>query len=159
MDTLLNSFSFGRLPVELDKVELNLSFMSDGTMNMVEVNTPSLYNPENFARQRKATFPDVDFGPYMADLQRRIKRAWFSPKGEEMKRVVVVFKLGSKGELVDLRLDHSSGSPTADEAAMNALRQSQFRPLPEGSKAPIAIQFTFDYSVYSGGGRGVFKQF
>lgn len=159
IDTLLGSFTFVRLPAELEKIELNLSFMSDGNMNMVEISTPSLWDPENFVRKRKAAFPDVDFGPYMADLQRRIKRAWFPPKGEEMKRVVVVFRLGAHGELLDLRLDHSSGSPAADEAAMNAMRQSKFRPLPEGAKAPIDIQFTFDYSVYSGGGRGVFRQF
>ncbi len=52
---------------------------------------------------------DVDFGPYMADLQRRIKRAWFPPKGNESKRVVVIFKVHRGGELSNLRLDHSSG--------------------------------------------------
>lgn len=159
IDNLLESFNFNRLPSDLEKIELNLSFMSDGSMNMVEVKTPSLHDPESFARKRKAAFPDVDFGPYMADLQRRIKRGWFPPKGEEGKRVVVVFKLGAQGELVDLRLDHSSGSATADEAALNAMRHAAFRPLPEGAKAPIDIQFTFDYNVYSGGGRGVFRQF
>ena len=47
---------------------------------------------------------DVDFGPYMADLQRRIKRAWFPPKGNESKRVVVLFKVHKQGELSNLRL-------------------------------------------------------
>ena len=30
-----------------------------------------------------------DYKPYMLDLQRRIKRAWFPPKGDESKKVVV----------------------------------------------------------------------
>ena len=51
---------------------------------------------------------DIDFGPYMTDLQRRIKRAWFPPKGNESKRVVVIFKVHKGGELSNLRLDHSS---------------------------------------------------
>src|SRR5271170_2228515 len=32
---------------------------------------------------------DVDFRPYMAGLERRIKRSWFPPKGEESRRVAV----------------------------------------------------------------------
>ena len=45
----------------------------------------------------------------MADLQRRIKRAWFPPHRQEDRRVVVVFKIHRNGELSDLRLSKSSG--------------------------------------------------
>ncbi len=95
---------------------------------------------------------DVDFGPYMADLQRRIKRAWFPPRGQESRRVVVIFKVHSGGELSDLRIDKSSGVATADQAALEAVRNAApFRPLPNGAPSVVDIQFTFDYNVFSGG--------
>ena len=101
-----------------------------------------------------------DFGPYMADLQRRIKRAWFPPKGNESKRVVVIFKVHRGGELSNLRLDHASGVAVADQAALKAVENAApFRPLPPGSADDVDIQFTFDYNVFSGGGSGLFRKF
>jgi TonB family protein len=103
---------------------------------------------------------DVDFGPYMADLQRRIKRAWFPPKGNESKRVVVIFKVHRGGELSNLRLEHSSGVAIADNAALKAVENAApFRPLPAGASDDVDIQFTFDYNVFTGGGGGSFRRF
>ncbi len=97
---------------------------------------------------------DIDFGPYMADLQRRIKRAWFPPKGNESKRVVVIFKIHSHGELSNLRIDKSSGVPIADTAGLKAVQNAApFRPLPEGAPDDIDVQFTFDYNVFGGAGQ------
>ena len=102
---------------------------------------------------------DVDFGPYMADLQRRIKRAWFPPKGNESKRVVVVFKIHKGGELSNLRLERGSGVAIADQAALKAVENAApFRPLPAGASDDVDIQFTFDYNVFQGGS-GVFRRF
>ncbi len=101
---------------------------------------------------------DVDFGPYMADLQRRIKRAWFPPKGMETKVVTAVFKVHQQGELSDLKLHKSSGVAIADQAALKAVENAApFRPLPEGSPENIDIQFTFDYNVFNGRGGGTFQ--
>jgi TonB family protein len=103
---------------------------------------------------------DVDFGPYMADLQRRIKRAWFPPRGQENRRVVVVFKIHKEGELSNLRLVTSSGMAGADKAAMSAVENAApFRHLPEGASDDVDIQFTFDYNVFTGGGGGHFRNF
>lgn len=103
---------------------------------------------------------DVDFGPYMADLQRRIKKHWFPPKGNESKRVVVIFKVHSGGELSGLHIDHGSGVAIADNAALKAVEDAApFRPLPAGAPDIVDIQFTFDYNVFAGQGRGVFRQF
>jgi len=162
VDNLLNSFSFYALRPEVEKLELNMSFMSDGSMNMVDVSTPAKHDAAAFAERRRAVNKqsDVDFGPYMADLQRRIKRAWFPPKGYEGKRVVVSFKVHSNGEMSDLRLDHGSGVAIADQAALAAVQKAGcFRPLPKNAPAAVDIQYTFDYNVFSGGGRGVFRQF
>ncbi len=103
---------------------------------------------------------DIDFGPYMADLQRRIKRAWFPPKGNESKRVVVVFKVHSNGTMSNLRLVTSSGAAIADQAALKAVENAApFRPLPDGAPSDVDIQFTFDYNVFAGGGVGKLRRF
>jgi TonB family protein len=103
---------------------------------------------------------DVDFGPYMADLQRRIKRQWFPPKGNESKRVVVVFKVHRDGQLSNLRLVTSSGVSIADKAALSAVENAApFRQLPTGASDDVDIQFTFDYNVFAGGGKGTFRTF
>jgi TonB family protein len=96
--------------------------------------------------------PSVDFGPYMADLQRRIKRSWFPPRGDETRRVVVVFKVDRDGRLSKLRLDKSSGVTRADQAALKAVENAApFHHLPEGAPGDVDIQFTFDYNVFGGG--------
>src|SRR5262249_7067169 len=111
-------------------------------------------------RPSVAAQADVDFGPYMADLQRRIKRAWFPPKGTESRRVMVVFKVHRGGELSHLRLERSAGIAIADQAALKAVENAApFRPLPAGAPDDVDIQFTFDYNVFGGGGRGTFRQF
>lgn len=100
----------------------------------------------------QAANADIDFGPYMADLQRRIKRAWFPPRGQESRRVVVQFKVATGGELSGLRIEHSSGVAIADQAALQAVQNAApFRPLPAGAPPIVDIQFTFDYNVFSGG--------
>ncbi|MBX9571318.1 MAG: TonB family protein [Candidatus Obscuribacterales bacterium] len=95
---------------------------------------------------------DVDFGPYMQDLQRRIKRAWFPPRGQESKRVKVIFKIHTDGTLEALRISGSSGLAIADKAALDAVQNAApFRPLPAGAPPVVDIEFTFDYNVFSGG--------
>ncbi len=94
---------------------------------------------------------DISFQPYMADLQRRIKRAWFPPKGQESKKIQVAFKLTDDGTMSNLKLEKTSGSPQADTAALAAVKNaSPFRPLPDGSPADVDITFTFDYNVSNG---------
>jgi len=91
---------------------------------------------------------DIDYGPYMAEVQRRIKASWQPPKGDDTRQVVVVFKIYKFGELSDLHLDKSSGVATQDKAALAAVEKAApFQPLPTGASAPIDIQFTFDYIV------------
>lgn len=121
-----------------------------------DAGNPSPNNNPNGAPSEAAE-KNVDFGPYMADLQRRIKRAWYPPRGQESKRVVVIFKVHTGGELSDLRIDKSSGTAIADQAALQAVTNAApFRPLPSGAPSVVDIQFTFDYNVF-GGNRGSFR--
>lgn len=93
---------------------------------------------------------EPDFGPYMRELQRRIKMNWDPPKGNESKRVVLLFKIAKDGRLLSCSVLKSSGLQSADKAALNAVHlAAPFRPLPPEYKgANIDIQFTFDYNVF-----------
>lgn len=97
---------------------------------------------------------EPDFGPYMRDLQRRIKMNWDPPKGNESKRVVLLFKIAKDGRLLSCSVYKSSGLPNADNAALNAVKlTAPFRPLPaEYKQQSIDIQFTFDYNVFGAAG-------
>lgn len=94
---------------------------------------------------------EPDFGPYMRELQRRIKLNWDPPKGNESKRVVLLFKIAKDGRLLSCRIQKSSGMPSADQAALKAVElTAPFRPLPADFKGQsIDIQFTFDYNVFN----------
>lgn len=93
---------------------------------------------------------EPDFGPYMRELQRRIKMNWDPPKGNESKRVVLMFKIGRDGRLLSNRVLKSSGLPSADSAAKHAVElTAPFKPLPPEYKGDsVDIQFTFDYNVF-----------
>lgn len=93
---------------------------------------------------------EPDFGPYMRELQRRIKMNWDPPKGNESKRVVLLFKIAKDGRLLSCSVFKSSGLQNADAAALNAVKlAAPFRPLPPEFKGQsIDIQFTFDYNVF-----------
>ena len=97
---------------------------------------------------------EPDFGPYMRELQRRIKMNWDPPKGNESKRVVLMFKIAKDGRLLSCSVFKSSGLPNADKAAINAVQATApFRPLPaEFRGQSIDIQFTFDYNVFGASG-------
>ena len=102
-------------------------------------------------KKRSIGTEPIDWGLYMLELQRRIKRAWFPPHKEENKRVVVVFKIHRDGELSNLRLIGSSGSADADRQALSAIENAApFNHLPDGASEDQDIQFTFDYNVFKG---------
>lgn len=101
---------------------------------------------------------DLDFGPYMNELQRRIKRAWRPPRGNESKRVIVIFRISTLGELSDLAIKISSGAQEADQAALIAVQvAAPFNRLPEGAPSKVDIEFTFDYNVF--GTKGSYRQY
>lgn len=130
-----------------------LSIRDDANVRkkLADVKIPSEWQAATVAPAIAAA--DVDFGPYMADMQRRVKRAWFPPKGNESKRVVMLWKIKKDGTVTDVKVDKSSGVKPADEAAVTAVKNaSPFRPLPTGSPDVVDIQFTFDYNVFNNSG-------
>ncbi len=93
---------------------------------------------------------EPNFGPYMSELSRRIKANWDPPRGEESKRVVLLFRIAKDGRLLNVKVVKSSGTPAADKAALAAVElTAPFRPLPADFRGTnIDIQFTFDYNVF-----------
>lgn len=91
----------------------------------------------------------ADWGPYMRNLEARIRRNWNPPKGDTSKRVVIYFKISRDGKLLSMNVVKSSGLALADQAAKAAIQQSApFPPLPPEYKGSnIDIDFTFDYNV------------
>ncbi len=105
----------------------------------------------SFPRTRESDQNDVDFGPYMTSLQKRIKRGWFPPKNTESLRGKVIFKVHHDGAVSKLRMLKSTGLASADLAMMKAVdNASPFDALPPGAPADVDIEFTFDYNVFSG---------
>ena len=90
-----------------------------------------------------------NWGPYMRNLEQKIKRNWTPPKGDSSKRVVVTFVIGRDGRLLSAKVTKSSGVPLADRAAMSAIElTAPFSPLPpEFRGQSVPIEFTFDYNV------------
>ncbi len=94
---------------------------------------------------------EVDLSDYVAQMEKKIRKSWFPPKGEETKKIILKFKINSQGAVSSVRLKSSSGIMVADEAAMTAVKTaSPFAPLPKGAPDPVEILFTFDYSVFGG---------
>ncbi len=114
---------------------------------------PSPGNPDGMPGVDALKEPD--FGPYMRELQRRIKRRWNPPRGNKSKRVVLLFKISKDGRLLSLNVHTPSGNPESDRAALEAVKAAApFRPLPpEYRQKDIDIQFTFDYNVFGIGGQ------
>jgi hypothetical protein len=104
----------------------------------------------------------VDFGPYVADLQRRVRRAYHhSGESSKGRPITVVFRLHKDGSASDLKTPRSSGVPSEDEALMKAvIDAAPFSPLPAGAKDYEDIQFQMNSCpIFSGSPRGSYHRF
>lgn len=92
---------------------------------------------------------DVDFGPYMRNMQKEIKSNWNPPKIDTTKRVVVKYTIKKDGSIVNPQIVTSSNNKQMDNAALEALKKTKLSPLPRNYKGISAdVQFTFDYNVH-----------
>ena len=92
---------------------------------------------------------NVDFGPYMRHMQRKIKQNWQPQSLDNPTSVVLRYKIMRNGELGDYSVLKSSGNADLDNSAIQALIKSfPLRPLPcEYKQDSIEVQFTFNYNV------------
>ncbi len=94
---------------------------------------------------------DVDFGPYMGELQRKIMRNWHPAKSTLSKKAVVSFEVKSNGSLEHVFLFKSSGVASRDRAALCAIQKlDSVDPLPPGAIEKIKIHYQFDSCDFDG---------
>lgn len=107
-------------------------------------------NNKNLANKTGINTENVDFAPYMKEVQRRIKLNWDPPKGNEQKTAIVFMRIAKDGRLISCKIYKSSGSPTMDKAALKAVEiTAPFKPLPSDFNGQyVDIHFTFDYRVF-----------
>lgn len=91
-------------------------------------------------------YTDPDFGPYMAYLDRTVRRNRSLPKEDGGALPVVLSVVVAKdGKLVKVEVLTSSGSETVDAAALKAVElSSPFRPLPTSAREPLKMSITFE---------------
>ncbi len=109
-------------------------------------NPPPNSNP-NLAPSVAAK-PDVDYAPYIASVERKIKMNWHTPRGTENSRIVIHFRINGDGSVSDLRIVSKASDDAANQAAMTAVRNSSPFIPPPAAISPVDIDFKFDYNVF-----------
>jgi len=100
----------------------------------------------------------ANFQPYMIDMQRRIKRAWFPPKCSDSQCAKVKFEVDRDGYVSELQVVEHASSRMQDEAALKAVVNAQpFRPLPPGSPSKVDVEFSFDYNIFTESNTSAFR--
>lgn len=98
-------------------------------------------------RELQSSLADIDFGPYMAALQRKIRENWSPLPSDCMSnsRVIVEFQVHANGSVTKIRLHSPTDSYSINRAATQAIALSApFAHLPKGAPAVVDIQYTFD---------------
>jgi TonB family protein len=91
---------------------------------------------------------NVDYGMYMEKMKADIRGKWRPPKGLELHRVVTTFQIMRDGVIVEPVVTESSGIPSVDQSAIDALKSaSPLDSLPSGAPRSIAIRYVFDWRV------------
>ncbi len=133
----------GMLPTGFkgNSIDIDISFFYDTKQVIAQVATPNVdVKPNNTDMQNQ-----VDFTAYMKDLQKRIKRNWHPVQTRTPQRVIVKFKITKTGELLDSKITKTSYDKKLDNAALNAIKNTKFKPLPnEYEEDSVEIEFTFD---------------
>ena len=90
--------------------------------------------------------PNVDLRPYIATIKKAINSKWQPPKGLEDHKVMTTFTILKDGTIQQPEVIESSGFPSVDRAAMDALKvASPLPPLPAGSPASIQLKYRFTW--------------
>lgn len=152
INSILLSIPVKELPEKYrgEYVKVKLTYQMNKIFNVINVSNEPSGITEDITTTKNPNAKMPDFGPYMRDIQRRVKMNWDPPKGNQSKRVVLLFRIAKDGRLLSCSVSKSSGLPNVDKAALTAVHLAvPFRPLPSEFNGDfIDIQFTFDYNVY-----------
>lgn len=93
----------------------------------------------------------IDYGPYIAQVGRQIKRNWNPPKNSDSLVAIVGCSIDSQGRISNGKLISESGNKQFDQLALAAIiTLGKVQPLPPGAPSSIDTEFTLDYDVYKG---------
>lgn len=90
------------------------------------------------------------FGWYTTIVANKVHQAWESevnPNVTSANRVYITFDIARNGSPSNIQIEHSSGIPSLDQSALQALQRiDTFGPLPQGySGRYVSVEFWFDY--------------
>jgi len=92
----------------------------------------------------------VNWGPYMHNVEQKIKNNWKPPINNKAIGTVVKFTIAKDGKLIDSKIIQSSDVASYDKAALDAIQKTSYEPLPkEFDGESIPIEFAFDYHLYN----------
>jgi len=138
------------LPGALLEYEAALSIKKDAAVQekLAKVVVPKEWSSIASTKPKPAQKLSQEWTDFMANLERSIKSHWSPPRTNSSKQAQVTFKVDTQGQVSELKLTKSTGSPAGDQAALKAVRDAApFSTLPSGSPPSAAIQFTFSYNV------------
>lgn len=134
----------------IDGAQAKLISLGDAFAGVGEPNI-AMSNPQdgNAATPGVDVIQDADFGPFMAELEKRIKHNWTPPRGSESRKVQLLFYVDRQGTLLKVETQKSSGDLEADRAAIASVEASApFIAFPPQVKEDVLpVEFTFDYNV------------
>jgi hypothetical protein len=89
---------------------------------------------------------EVDLKPFMADLGRRLKRAWFPPSGNALRSARAILVIAKSGLLCQGYLEEPTGSPFEKSVLKAVELADPYRPFPPLAKETMKFVATFDQS-------------
>ena len=100
----------------------------------------------------------VDFGPFMLEMQRRIKKNWYPPRSTKSLKLVTLFKVDHDGKISNVKVTEPAqeAESSADtSAALKAINETRLPPLPPNAESSVDVQFTFTYNILPGHGEAL----
>jgi len=104
---------------------------------------------------------DVNWTPYVTELQSNIKANWHPPKRKTSVRTTVLFTVSNNGNLKNIRVFKSSGDENIDNISIRTIQNTApFKPFPSNAQLEdIDIHFTFDYNVWTKKKKKIFSNY
>lgn len=147
----LSPMSFDRtVDIDASKLCKNIIYFEPANTktdnnSVIKLGEPYIYihKPSNMVQL------EPDFGPYMKNLTKLVKKNWNPPKKNSSRYAAVFFTVNKKGEVSNIKIVKSSGDKATDVSAIYAIESVSLPPLPKEYKGnDIDINFAFNYKVF-----------
>lgn len=120
--------------------------LPDSAMSDASLRLTLRVEPQKTISTESAT-EGVDIGPYMAHVQRTIRKHWNPSPSCRDSRVMTNIQIDADGSISRLKVVQSSGDKNIDYAAMSAVRAAApFGQLPRGLREPFDFLYTLSTS-------------